>query len=208
MNLLSVFRELGSEAPEWLFEPILKRDRRVSTKLAIRGFINPKIDGLVTSYYEWYQGAELDVGKSGGSMHKSDSLLLTCHLGFNRDNLFIRMDPRGTFRDFQDGTEFSIVVSKPAERRITCPLKGEQIKGVLFGKTDGDWKPTGEITDVAVRDILEMGIPFRLLGAVERDEIHLVVSLNRNGEEIERCPWRGHFSLVVPTENFEAMMWY
>jgi alpha-amylase/alpha-mannosidase (GH57 family) len=207
LNLMDVFREMGTEVPEWLFVPVLKRDRSISPALAIRGFIYPTIDGMVTSYYEWYQGAELDVRKSGGSMHKSESLLATVHFGFNRDYLFLRMDPRVPFAEFGEDTEFVIVTSQPAERRITCPVRVGAIKGVLYEKADGGWKAAGEIEDAAVGEIFEIGIPFRSLGASEKDEIHLFVSVNRGGEEIERCPWRGHLGVIVPTENFEAMMW-
>lgn len=208
LNLMKVFREVGAEVPEWLFVPVLKRDREVSPMLAIRGFIDPTIDGLLTSYYEWYQGAELDVRKSGGSMHRSESLLHKVYFGFNRDYLFLRVDPSIPFSEFGDDTELSILVSQPAQRRITCPVKGNQIRGVLYEKIGNEWKVSGEVDDAAVRDIFEIGIPFRRLGASEKDEMHLVVSLNRMGEEIERCPWRGYLSLIVPTENFEATMWY
>jgi hypothetical protein len=30
----------------------------------------------------------------------------------------------------------------------------------------------------------------------------------KKGEEIERCPFRGHIAVTVPTPDFEAMMWY
>ncbi|MEJ2696398.1 MAG: glycoside hydrolase family 57 protein [Candidatus Sulfobium sp.] len=208
LNLMKVFEETGAEIPEWLFEPVLKRDRGISPTLAIRGFIYPQIDGKVTSYYEWYQGAELDVKKSGGSMHKSESLLATIHFGFNKDYLFLRIDPRVPFDDFEDDTELSIVVSQPADRKIICPVKGGRIKAVRYEKVGGEWEAAGEVADVAVEEIFEIGIPFSALGAAEKDEIHLFVSVDRGGEEIERCPWRGHLIVVVPTENFEAMMWY
>ncbi len=207
-NLMMVFEEMKAEVPEWLSVPVLKRERGVSPTLVIRGFIYPTIDGLVTSYYEWYQGAELNVGKSGGSMHKAESLLATVHFGFNRDYLFLRIDPKVPFDEFGEDAEFSIFISQPAETRINCPVKGEHIKGVLYEKAGDDWKETGEVADAAVRDIFEIGVPFRSLGAAEKDEVHLFVSLTRKGEEIERCPWRGYIKVIVPTENFEAMMWY
>ena len=99
-NLMKVFKVAGREVPAELFVPILRFDRGVSPTLMIRGFIKPKIDGLVSSYYEWYQGAQLDVKKSGGSMHKSESLISTVFYGFNKDTLFLRIDPKIPFAEF------------------------------------------------------------------------------------------------------------
>lgn len=208
LNLMQVFREIGKEIPARLFVPVLRYDREVSTPHMIRGFINPKIDGLVTSYYEWYQGAELDVSKSGGSMHKSESLISAIHFGFNREALFLRIDPKDTFADFGEGIDISIMTSSPADIKISCMLDHKVGNGRVHEKTAGQWTIKGEIADVALADIFELAVPFSVLGAKEKDEIHLFVSIRKGGEEIERCPWRGHICIVVPTADFEAMMWY
>ncbi|MEW6585888.1 MAG: glycoside hydrolase family 57 protein, partial [Nitrospirota bacterium] len=91
-NLMNVYREIGGEIPPDLFIPVLREDRSVAPAVMIRGFIQPKIDGLVTSYYEWYQGAQMDIRKSGGSMHKAESLLSSLYYGFNKDTLYLRLD--------------------------------------------------------------------------------------------------------------------
>jgi hypothetical protein len=46
-----------------------------------------------------------------------------------------------------------------------------------------------------------------MVKAHERDEINIYVCVIKNGEEVERCPWRGFVSFTVPTPDFEAMMW-
>ena len=210
-NLMKVFKEMGKDIPPQLFVPVLRHDRGVSPTLMIRGFIRPKIDGVVTSYYEWYQGAQLDVKKSGGSMHKSESLISTIHYGFNKETLFLRIDPKVAFAGFEEDIEFSIITSRPAEMKIVCPVKaglGVETKGGLFEKVKDEWNRIGDIEEVAVLDVFEIGIPFSDLRAKEKDEINLFVSIRKGGEEIERCPWRGHISVVVPTEDFEAMLWY
>ncbi len=208
LNLMKVFREMGKDIPSQLFVPILREDRGVEPSLAIRGFIKPKLDGMVTSYYEWYQGAHLDVKKSGGSMHKSEGLISGIYFGFNLDTLFLRIDPKEPFDRFEDGMDFTIMTSEPAEIRIVCPVKGERIRGEIFEKQDETWVRIKSIEDVAIQEIFEIGIPFADLRAAEKDLITLFISLRRNGEEIERCPWRGHINITVPTADFEAMMWY
>ncbi|GAB4483695.1 MAG: glycoside hydrolase family 57 protein [Thermodesulfovibrionales bacterium] len=208
LNLMQVYKEMDRDVPAQLFVPILREDRGIAPSLLIRGFIRPKIDGVVTSYYEWYQGAEIDVKKSGGSMHKSESLITTIYYGFNQTHLFLRLDPKLPFAEFGGQTFLSVMTSKPADIRITVPVATGRLKADLFEKIGDLWEKKSEIDDVAIQDIFEIAVPFSALKATEKDEIHLFVSIRKEHEEVERCPWRGHISVTVPTPDFEAMMWY
>jgi hypothetical protein len=173
----------------------------------VRGFIDPRIDGLVTSYYEWYQAAQLDIKKTGGSMHKSESIMSSFYYGFNKDNLFLRVDPALPFPDFPEHTSFAITIFKPSQSKIITYLD-PPVTSHLLRKKDETWEKIKDITDVAARDIFEIKIPFADLDVREKDEISLCITILKNGEEIERCPWRGYITITVPTPDFEAMLWY
>jgi alpha-amylase/alpha-mannosidase (GH57 family) len=208
LNLMKVYREMGKELPQHLFVPVIREDRCITPSIMMRGFIEPRIDGIVTSYYEWYQGAYMDVKKSGGSMHKAASILSSLHYGFNKDNLFLRIDPAIPFSKFPHGAKISIHILKPAQFKILVPVKLTSLVAELFEKTDDVWIKVKDIADVAIQDILEIKIPFVEVKAKEKDEMNLFISILSNGEEMERCPWRGYITLTVPTPEFEAMMWY
>jgi alpha-amylase/alpha-mannosidase (GH57 family) len=208
LNLIQVYREMGREIPAELFVPVLRQDRKAVPEQLIRGFIRPVIDGQVTSYYEWYQGARVDAGKSGGSMHKSESLISSIHYGFNADFLFLRLDPKATFGDFGPESEISIVITNPSDIKISVPVGRKGGQAVFFEKTGDEWSATGEIREFAVSDIFEIAIPFSVLKAKSNDDINLSMSIGKGGEEIERLPWRGYLSIIVPTPDFEALMWY
>lgn len=206
-NLMKVYKEMGKEVPPHLFIPILREDRGITPAIAIRGFIEPKIDGFVTSYYEWYQGAYMDIKKSGGSMHKAESILSHFYYGFNKDNLFLRLDTAIPFGDLPDNTKFSIDLIRPFHMKILVWIK-PLLKAELLKTKNSEWEKIKDIPDVAMQDIFEIKIPFSDLNAKEKDEINLSISIIKNGEEIERCPWRGYITLTVPTPEFEAMLWY
>jgi alpha-amylase/alpha-mannosidase (GH57 family) len=206
-NLMKVYQEIGKEIPSHLFVPVLREDRSVSPTVTIRGFIDPKIDGFVTSYYEWYQGAQMDIRKAGGSMHKSESILSTLYYGFNKDNLYVRLDPSVPFSEFSEDTTFSIQIVKPSPQKIVSSIKPALTAGLHIRK-DGEWERIKDIPDVAMQDIFEICVPFSDMNVKENDELNLFISILKNGEEIERCPWRGYISITVPTSDFEAMLWY
>jgi alpha-amylase/alpha-mannosidase (GH57 family) len=206
-NLMKVYMEIGREVPPHLFVPVLREDRSVSPSMEIRGFIYPKIDGMMTSYFEWFQGAYLDVGKSGGSMHMTEGLISRIYYGFNQQTLFIRVDPRSPFADFPTDALLTIEIARPYPFRVDILLR-DTLTAHLLRKSDAGWTGVKEFPDIAIGDILECAIPFQDIGAKERDELNVFLSLRKGGENVERCPWRGYITLTVPTPDFEAMMWY
>lgn len=206
LNLMKVYRETGREAPPHLSIPVLRSDRGATPAVEIRGFINPAIDGIMTSYFEWYQGAHMDVGKSGGSMHIAESLISRIYYGFNQETLFVRIDPKTAFSDFPDGAEATVRFVRPAPFMVTITLYGPP-RARLFSGGNGEWVLAHENLAVAVQDILECAIPFRDIKAAERDELHFFITVTEGGAEIERCPLRGYITVTVPTPDFEAMMW-
>jgi len=205
-NLLGAYGEIGMEPPMSLHMPILIEDRAVLPKALIRGFISPKIDGLLTGYFEWYQAASIEVGKTGGSMHRAESLVSEIRYGFDLHNLHVRVDPKMPFRDFPEGSVVSIRFLKPAEMKLDIDIAG-RVPAALYEKSDDGWAKTAEVP-AAVNEILEASVPFGLIKAEVGDEVDFTVVVCRGKEEIERCPWRGYVSLTAPSADFEAMMWY
>ncbi|MCG2814011.1 MAG: hypothetical protein L6245_04950, partial [Thermodesulfovibrionales bacterium] len=204
LNLMKVYKVIGKEIPPSLFVPVLRENRAISPEVIIRGFINPKIDGMVTSYYEWYQGAHIAVGKSGGSMHKAESLVSYIYYGFNQSTLFLRIDPKTSFDDFPPDTTFSINIAKPFPFKVNAASRDGFVHAELFEKKNGEWEKIKDITEAAMQDILEIAIPFKDIKAKAEDELNLFITAYRGNEEIERCPWRGNISVTVPTPDFEA----
>jgi len=207
LYLMKVYRDIGKEVPAHLFSPVLREDRSVVPTVTMRGFIDPRIDGQVTSYYEWYQGAHLDIRKTGGSMHKSESILSTLYYGFNKDALFLRMDSALPFRDLSEDLKLSVDITRPSQYRVVIALK-LPLHADLFRRDNSGWSNAEYAIEVAADEIFEMKVPFSALQAKEKDEISFSVSVMKNGAEIERCPFRGYVTLAVPTPDFEAMMWY
>ncbi len=204
--LMKVYKAMGKDIPHYLYIPILIEDRKVIPTTVARGFIYPKIDGIVTSYFEWYEGAYIDVRRSGGSMHKSESLVTALYYGFNKENLYIRVDPVVPFSAIKEQLIIYINIFHPFTFRVIFDLK--KTNADLYEKIFEDWVFIKSINNVASKDIFEIEISFNDIKAKENDEIHFSVDIMRNGETLERCPWRGHVTVVVPSPHYDIMMWY
>jgi alpha-amylase/alpha-mannosidase (GH57 family) len=206
--LMQVYKVIGKDIPPHLYVPILLEDRSIQPVTQARGFIYPKIDGFVTNYFEWYQSAYVDVKRSGGSMHKSESLVSAVYYGFNKDNLYLRIDPATPFSETREPIILQINIVHPFTFRITYDLQENPLSAIIHERVFEEWIMVKTIENVAAKEIFEIEIPFAEIKANENDEIHFSIDIMKNGEEIERCPWRGYITVTVPTPYYETLMWY
>jgi hypothetical protein len=219
--LKKVYLEIGKEIPQHLHIPVLLEDRMVVPATQIRGFIFPRIDGLVSSYFEWYQAAAIEVKRSGGSMHRSESIIASLYYGFNRDNLYVRADPSVPFDAMKDYLVLIInILHGTSAFKVVYDLQAPQVVPLYVKEGDG-WRIIRQIEQVAAREIFEIELPFAVIEARENDAVQFSLDVVRNHEAaeaspqspprnntIERCPWRGYISVTVPTADYEKLMWY
>jgi len=86
-------------------------------------FISPKIDGMVTSYFEWQNAGFYSVGHSGGSMHQVETTLKSFHYGFDLNNYFFRLDLSIPLNDKTiEELLFKIVFLYPYKREISISI--------------------------------------------------------------------------------------
>jgi hypothetical protein len=93
---------------------------------------------------------------------------------------------------------------------------------VVYESRNGAWVQGDARLEAVAGDILEIEIPFSVIGAKENDEVHFAIEVVKNGgtsrlveeaallpeKSMERCPWRGHIIVTVPSPDFEKLMWY
>lgn len=209
-HLMNVYRIIGRDIPDELHIPILREDRQAMPTVELTSFLSPTIDGTVTNYFEWLPAGYYDVSQGGGAMHRGASIIAHIYYGFDIANMFLRLDPSQSLRDenvaeltftvrFLKPKDLDIEVRIiPSERRVTA--------GLYQGENDRRSR-VADINSVAANEIIELAVPFELLGARPNDEIHFFVTVERNGSEVEKWPYRGYILITVPTEDFEAMMW-
>lgn len=201
-NLIAVYRFMGKEPPGYLLVPIIREDRATEPSITIRGFISPRLDGLVTSYFEWLQAATLDVARSGGSMHKVESLFEKVYYGFDRENLYVRLDGKKRPQEILNEQVLVIKFLNPQFYRVEV----RENEALLMELKQDKWHAVTGL-QIGINEIVEIAIPFQALGVKENDEIGFIIHIERNGETLERIPLRGHIRFTVPGPYFEAIMW-
>ncbi|MCK9417810.1 MAG: glycoside hydrolase family 57 protein [Nitrospirae bacterium] len=209
-HLMNVYRIIGLDVPDELQISILREDRQALPTVELTEFIKPTIDGQVTNYFEWLPAGFYDVSQGGGAMHRGASIITHIYYGFDLKNMFIRLDPSGNLRE-EKVAELTFFINflepKGIDVEVRIVPKERRVSATLSRGENGTRRPFAEIHTVAANDIIELAVPFDQLGVKPGDEIHLFVTIERAGSEVEKWPSRGYIQFKVPTDDFEATMW-
>jgi alpha-amylase/alpha-mannosidase (GH57 family) len=217
-NVKAAYEAIGFDPPDVLDIPIIRPERVQVGKNAIpapRAYIRPKIDGVITSYFEWSSATRFVPNPEFGAMHRAGHVLLSCfYYGFNDKELFFRFDLDPV------ATENTSVV----DLEIVFPQKNRLIQASLDLK-NGDSKSTfreigdsNEVTGgipsysdsgikVAFRKVLEISVPFEAVSCDSDDQLDFFLTIQPQGHIGERWPVYGTFAAELPGSDFRDRMW-
>jgi alpha-amylase/alpha-mannosidase (GH57 family) len=191
-HLAAVYEFLGLEVPPELLRPILQ-GAKTSHHLASENLISPDIDGLVSHFYEWAGAAGYDCLKAGAAMHQVTRFIGTIQAGFDRDNVYIRLDFHNRM-----GVELLSALRFVIDLRTPEPLQLPLVRnavGLISGETDGVRYRMDEILEVSLKRSLLWPTGVGRLG------IRIMVM---DGEQlVESCPDGENLTLDVPSPQHE-----
>ncbi|MCL2390511.1 MAG: glycoside hydrolase family 57 protein [Endomicrobia bacterium] len=206
-HLIKVYECIGQRPPDILYKSIKNAPKKYNV-FKPTSFINPVIDGKVTSFFEWKNAGFYEVGHSGGSMHQVSTALKSFHYGFNMDNFYVRFDLSGdiTMKSLEELT-FYIIFLNPLKCKIAIKFssEGNVVKFTL--KTDFSEKAL-DVSNVSFSKIIEAAIPFKDLEFPQNYEnVEFTVSVDKNDLEIERWPYQSTIVFAKPSEKFNFLSW-
>jgi alpha-amylase/alpha-mannosidase (GH57 family) len=207
-HLRNVYTLLNSDPPGSLFTPISQAAPHKPIHDQPSSFLNVKVDGRST-YFEWINAAHYVCGSERGTMAMvSKGILAGVWFGFSPEKLLIRIDTEGgpawerlaevgRLRvGFVDPADWEVVVIEPSQPR---PL----------GHINHSAEPSlnGTTVEAASGRIFELAVPFGRLGLKPGDMVRFYVELLAEESSVDRAPREGIFELVVPSPDFERIMW-
>ncbi len=201
-HLQNVYHLCNETPPDSLMQPICRPAVSATLAQAPIGLITPKLDGIVTTFFEWHEAGRYDATQSHGSMFQAERILRTIFYGFDTEQMYIRLDPHPE-------------VAKHSE--LTVRLKINDTHSLDFR-----WSPaTGNIAPAqgpspharaAYRKIVEISVALNAINVKESDRLHFSISILKDNAagaatELEHHPSSGSFEFTVPGERFAAENW-
>ncbi len=200
-HLQNVYTLLGDPVPSILFQPITQFERkRIHTQP--RGLSVVKVDGRQT-YFEWVDAGHYEPGSERGTMTLvSEGVIRDLYFGFDATRLLIRID---THNKLSTEDELRVRFAAPEGSEVLISGFGDgRLQAKLLRKKRSVSQHTIE---AAVKDIIEVGVPFADLKVAAGDAMHFFVEVTRERYSLDLAPSEGSIELDVPTADFEQRHW-
>lgn len=204
-HLIQVYRLMGCDVPKELFEPI-KKKMIAGLIREPSAMITPKVNGLVTDYFEWLSAGLFDLSKQASAMHAAENLLQSLFYGFDRKAFYFRIDgTRWLEKTLTSGDRLALHLILDREYRLDMRIDGEE--GPLETRCDGVWKPLDQTCRWKILRICEVKIPLESIHPEPGGKIFCYLTLTRGGDEIGRWPTDSPMLLKYTGENIELENW-
>jgi alpha-amylase/alpha-mannosidase (GH57 family) len=219
-NIKAAYNAMGVIPPDSIDIPIIKSDRIVQEKNEIpapRSYIQPRIDGEVSSYFEWNSARKVVPAPGFGTMHRAGHMLLSrFYYGFSEDEIFFRFDLDNVAVENLHDIELEILfplksikfhsIIDPMSRRFHYSI-------VKIGDPGGRMSPPEDSSmdpdnvRAAYGKVLELAIPADALECRNDKRLEFFVTIQIAESFGERWPIYGAFSAELPGKNFTERMW-
>ena len=219
-NIKASYKAMGIIPPDSIDIPIIKSDRIVQEKNLIpapRSYIQPRIDGVVTSYFKWNSARKIVPAPGFGTMHRAGHLILSCfYYGFSVDEIFFRFDLDKVAVENVHEIELEILFPLKSVKfnSILDPISGSfTYSFIKIGEIGEETSSTEESKMVqgnvraAFGKVLELAIPFEALDCGIDERLEFFISIQIPGSFGERWPIYGTFSAELPGTDFAERMW-
>ena len=190
-HLQNVYHFLGQQPPAALMKPIKAKAARAPAWTAPWAILDVHVDGRRSDYYEWISAGHYSAAKDLDVMDRSSSWIRDVYFGFDRRNLFIRVDTAGPAREGLQTRSVNVIFVQPEGRTVTVDPEG---------------RAHGLGAVAAAGEILEIGIPLRDLDVLPGDLLEFFVEAAA-GPAVQRIPARLPISVRVPRDEDERVRW-
>jgi predicted glycosyl hydrolase (DUF1957 family) len=219
-NIKAAYKAMGVIPPDSIDIPIIKSDRIFQEKNVIpapRSYIQPRIDGAVTSYFEWNSSRKVVPAPGFGTMHRAGHVILSCfYYGFSVDEIFFRFDLDKVAVENVREIELEILFQEKSVKfnSILDPINSRFTYSFLKIEESGEATATAEDPSMhpgnvraAFETVLELAIPIDALDCRRDERLEFFVTIQIAESFGERWPIYGTFSAELPGADFAVRMW-
>jgi alpha-amylase/alpha-mannosidase (GH57 family) len=189
-HLTAVYEMLGLPTPAEFSRPIFERPVSSFVHLPDQ-MITPAIDGRVTHFYEWTGAGYFDCLKAGGAMHRMDQKISGIYFGYDRENVYIRLDFIGR-TELESVRKSECVITFHAADQIEIPVAAAQ---------------AGRMASVRAQfgEVVELSVPRSHLWPEGFGQLGITVGIFDQGRPMEQWPEDEPIGFKIPEPHAEIV---
>jgi len=203
-HLSAVYSLIGQDPPQSLLRPVRST---VSQSAVIQpsNFISATIDGEVTHFYEWYDAGSFNCRKASSTMHRADNVVEEIFFGFDKYNLYFRLDPFMAARD-EDISDFEFELDIRAFKMYRLIVSSDRTDFSSKNEEEEEYSQIEFKGRAVLKKCAEISIPRDEIEMNEDFEIHLRIRVFKSGQLIETWPSMDLIKYQAPTED-HSIFW-
>lgn len=206
-HLARVYQMLGETIPPALRQPIKVDQAGPPIQEPVR-FLSPTIDGVATSFYEWWSASHYIVRNDAAQMYRTVTYLNCVAYGFDLDCFYLRLDPLPFVMTAESGYRACVHFVAPRPLKLTVPLSpSDPLECTLTRGGEEGAQPVPTSARMAAKKIVEVAVPFADLDFKEGERVEFLVEILQGEIELDHYPPNRPCTFVVPGKDFESTMW-
>jgi alpha-amylase/alpha-mannosidase (GH57 family) len=199
-HLTGVYLALGLVAPEELAKPIKRMPER-AYQIFPSTFLNVKVDGMDSSYFEWLGAGVYSPERRGGSMHGRVFYLKELRYGFEEERFVLRVECFAESLGELEDPEFRIVIGGKEEMTVVVNLERGRVKEFAVEQSRVCLLNPAELAEVAFQRTLEVAVNRGALALDGLAKFTVGVALWHGGLPIDVLPAEGFFDVHLGEEH-------
>jgi alpha-amylase/alpha-mannosidase (GH57 family) len=199
-HLTGVYLALGLVAPEELAKPIKRMPER-AYQIFPSTFLNVKVDGMDSSYFEWLGAGVYSPERRGGSMHGRVYYLKELRYGFEEERFVLRVECFTESLGELEDPEFRIVIGGKQELTVVVNLERGRVKEYAVEQSLVCLLNPCDLAEVAFQRTLEVAVRREALDLDGLAKFTVGVALWHGGLPIDVLPAEGFFDVHLGEEH-------
>lgn len=205
-TIIRGYEHAGLVPPPVLYRPLIMTDSTESEIDYPKNLIHPVIDGDLKSYFDWFGAGSVAIRQRFSAMHgtEEDSLFRQMKFGFDRENLYVRLDP--VDENVKYSMRVDIVFQNPdtaLDVNILFSPENASSNGAAMTLVDGTPVP-GE---AAFDRVFEIRLPFSFCGIHPDDRVQFYLEIWKGERLVTRVPDYSDIEFFSPTDDYDSLMW-
>jgi alpha-amylase/alpha-mannosidase (GH57 family) len=200
-HLTEMYAAIGEPVPDALAHPIKRAPERARRE-APEAYLDVKVDGRESSYFEWIGAGLYATDQRGGTMHGREYVLGDLRYGFGAGHFYLRVDPVPEVITQIPDFQFRITLWDSRETRITLEVAKGKLAGCVLEQGGACLLHAEKLVTAAFDKIIEVSVARELFDLHGRKGLLLSVALWEAGLPIDVLPVDGMLELALGEENF------
>ena len=199
-HLTEIYNALGEPAPDALAHPIKRAPER-GRREPPSAYLDVKVDGRESSYFEWLGAGSYATDRRSSAMHGREYVLGDFYYGFGPKQFFLRVDPIAEAIAEMSEFQLRLTMWDSRETRITLSVNQGRLGSIVEQGGVCLLHPESMLS-AAYGRIVEISLARELFDLRGRRELLLSVALWSGGLPIDVLPVEGMLAIALGEENF------